>query len=161
MLFCSLVLGTITQQPVIYVTLGCWKKGYKEYRLSMGLLSKAVVLSLLLIIAGVPGITPHLCAQPLTSSSHDCCAAHSHAASCKTASTLSVNPSCCRVAPIESMPAKDLSLSDPSATACGLPPTSQIAGILPAPVLISDHGFSRSAKVLHSPVHALLCSFLI
>jgi hypothetical protein len=127
----------------------------------MGLLSKVVLLSLLLIIAGVPGITPHLCSQPLASHSHGCCASHQRSASCMTATTQSVNPSCCKVAPIESMLAKDLSLSGPSDAVHGLQATIDIAGMLPAPVLLSGRGSSRSAKSLRSPVHALLCSFLI
>jgi hypothetical protein len=130
----------------------------------MGRLSKVVLLALLLMFAGLQEITPHLCAQPLASHTHPCCAAHQQATAmrCGTASTQSGNPSCCKVSPIESMPA--LPILNPGGAHDGayvLRATSDIAGMLPAPILLSGRGSPRLVKLQNSPVHALLCTFLV
>jgi hypothetical protein len=71
-------------------------------------------------------------------------------------------PSCCKVAPIESTPAQELSLTGgANDSAYGLHATSDLAGALPAPVLLSGRGSPRRMKLQHLPVHALLCTFLV
>src|ERR1019366_9965178 len=49
---------------------------YTVYSLIMGRLSKVVLLSLLLVLSGVPGTASLLCAQPMKSHAHACCMAH-------------------------------------------------------------------------------------
>lgn len=72
------------------------------------------------------------------------------------------NRSCCKVAPIESTPARELSLTGGANDgAHGLHATSDLAGVLPAPVLLSGRGSPRRMKLQHPPVHALLCTFLV
>jgi hypothetical protein len=134
------------------------------FSIQMGRLSKVVVLALLLIFAGVQDLTPHLCAQPLACHAHPCCAAHQQASGmgCGTDSTVSGNPSCCKVSPVESVPA--LPILNPGNSQQGayiLRATSDVSGLLSAPILLPDRGFPRSVKLQNSPVHALLCTFLV
>src|ERR1035437_4096322 len=105
----------------------------------MGRLSKIVVLALLLMFAGVQEITPRLCAEPLASHVHRCCAAHQQASAmhCGTAPALSGIPSCCKVSPIESMPALPiLNSGGAHDRAYVLSASSEIAGVLRAPILL-------------------------
>jgi hypothetical protein len=75
---------------------------------------------------------------------------------------VSVTRSCCKIAPIESTPIQPILLSGVSNdNANGLQATSDIADALPAPVLLSRRGSPRLTKLQHSPVHALLCTFLV
>jgi hypothetical protein len=138
---------------------------YMVYRLMMGRLSKVVLLSLLLILSGVPSTASLLCAQPMKSHAHACCMAHEHvnAAHCGASSAVvSGTPSCCKVAPIDSTPVQPLLLSGVSQDSTyGLHAISDIARMLPVPILLSGRGSPRSAKLQHSPVHALLCTFLV
>src|ERR1035437_848297 len=130
----------------------------------MGRISKVVLLALLLIFSGVPGIAPLLCAQPLASHAHSCCAAHKRTSSANfgSAATLSDNPPCCNVAPARSMPIQPLLLLTGSHDGeYGLQAASDLAVALPAPILLSGRGSPRSAKLLHSPVQAVLCTFLV
>jgi hypothetical protein len=130
----------------------------------MGRLSKAVLLSLLLILAGVPGTASQLCAQTMTSRAHACCMRHAQmtASHCGAASMQLGNRSCCKVAPIESTPARELSLTGGANDgAYGLHATSGLAGMLATPVLVSGRGSPRRTKLQHLPVHALLCTFLV
>jgi len=131
----------------------------------MGRLSKVVLFSLLLILAGVQGTASPLCAQPMQSRAHACCRSHQHvnASHCgATSAAVSATPACCKVAPIESTPFQPLVLPGGSQdSAYGLHAISDIAGVLPAPFLFSGRGSSRLAKLQHSPVHALLCTFLV
>jgi hypothetical protein len=129
----------------------------------MGRLSKAVLLALLLIFAGVPDIAPHLCAQPMASHAHSCCAPQQASATdCVKAATLSATPSCCKVVPIESVPIQPIGL--PGAWqqgALGLCTTSAIFQLISPAMVFSGRGSPQSAKLLHPPVHALLCTFLV
>jgi hypothetical protein len=132
---------------------------------SMGRLSKVVLLSLLLILAGVQGTASLLCAQPMISHAHACCMSHElvNPSHCGAASAAVLeSPACCKVAPIESAPFQPLVLPGVSQdSAYGLHAISDIAGMLPAPTLFSGRGSPRLAKLQHSPVHALLCTFLV
>jgi hypothetical protein len=138
---------------------------YIVYRLTMGRLSKVVVLSLLLILAGVPGAAPLLCAQPMNSHAHACCRSHEqvNASHCGAPSAaMSASPLCCKVAPIDSTPVQPLLLPGVSQdSAYGLHAISDVAWVLPAPILLSGRGSPRLAKLQHPPVHALLCTFLV
>lgn len=130
----------------------------------MGRLSKVVLLALLLVIAGVPSTAACLCAQPLGSGAPACCAAHPQGstARCGMTSTLSGNLSCCKVAPVELTPA--LPTTIPVSSHDGAYQLHAIRGeVLPIPVslLSSDTGSPHLAKKLHSPVQALLCTFLV
>ena len=137
---------------------------YMVYRLIMGRLSKVVLLSLLLILSGVPGAASLLCAQPIKSHAHACCRGHERAAAshCGAASVQSGNPSCCQVAPINSTPVQNLLLSGNSNDGAQVfRALSGMAGDIPASILFSGRGSPRLAKLQHSPVHALLCTFLV
>jgi hypothetical protein len=134
------------------------------YSLVMGRLSKVVLLSLLLILSGVPGAASLLCAQPMKSHVHACCMAQKQVAEspCGMASMLSKTPCSCKVEPINSTPLQNLPLSSGSSqSAIVLLPISGIAGELPALVHLSGRGSLRSEKLQHSSVHALLCTFLV
>jgi hypothetical protein len=152
-------------QLVIYVTTLVGSMIYTVSRLTMGRLSKFVLLAVLLIIAGFPGATPLFCAQPSGSHGHACCMAHEQAkASLCAASSLAVSgtTSCCKIAPIESTPIQPILLSGLSQDRVyGLNVTSDIAGTLSAPVQRLGRGSPLSTKLQHSPVHALLCTFLV
>jgi hypothetical protein len=150
---------------VIHITTPSGSMVYTVDRLTMGRLSKVVLLAVLLIIAGFPGAASLLCAQPSGPHGHACCMAHEQAnASHCAASSLAVSgtPSCCKMAPIESTPIQPILLSGVSHdSAYGLQATSEIAGALPAPALLLRRGFPLLTKLQHSPVHALLCTFLV
>jgi hypothetical protein len=51
--------------------------------------------------------------------------------------------------------------SGSSDSAIVLRPISDIAGELPASILFSGRSSPQSEKLRHSPVHALLCTFLV
>src|ERR1039457_1651506 len=134
-------MGSISSpQPVTYITTLIGGMMYIVNRLTMGRLSKVVLLAVLLIIAGFPGATSLFCAQPSRSHAHTCCMAHKQASSLHcVASSLAVSgtPSCCKVAPIESTPIQPILLSNVSHdSAYGLQATSDIAGALPVPALL-------------------------
>jgi hypothetical protein len=134
------------------------------YSLIMGRLSKVVLLSLLLILSGVPGIASLLCAQPMKSHAHACCMAHEQTAGshCAASSVQSGNPSCCKVVPINSTPVQNLVLSGGSSdSAVVFQALSGMAGDVSAPILLSGRGSPQSEKLRHSPVHALLCTFQV
>jgi hypothetical protein len=127
---------------------------YIVNRLTMGRLSKVVLLAVLLIIAGFPGTTSLFCAQPSGSHGHVCCMAHEqvNAAHC-TAYSLAVSgtASCCKIAPIESMPVQPLPLSGVSkAGAYGLHATKQVE--ISAIASIRDKRFRTEGKI-HRPAH--------
>jgi hypothetical protein len=137
---------------------------YVIYRLTMGRLSKVVMLSLLLILSGVPSSASLLCAQSLKSHACACCMGHEQVAAshCGAASVQSGNPCSCKVAPINSTPVQNLLLSGgPNDGAVILRPISDIAGELPASILFSGCGSPQSEKLQHPPVYALLCTFLV
>jgi hypothetical protein len=149
---------------VICVTIFGERKLYMVYSLIMGRLSKVVLLSLLLILSGVPGAASLLCAQPMKSHAHACCMAHQQIAGshCAPSSVQSGNPSCCKVAPINSTPVQNLVLSGSSSDgAVVFQALSGMAGDVPAPILLLGRSEPQSAKLQHSPVHALLCTFLV
>ena len=150
---------------MIYITTMVGAIMYKIRRLIMGRLSKVVLLAVLLIIAGFPGAMSLFCAQPSGSHGHACCMAHEQAnASHCAGPSLAVSgaPSCCKIAPIESMPIQPILLSGVSHdSAYGLQATSHIAGALPAPALLLRRGSPLLTKLQHPPVHALLCTFLV
>lgn len=150
---------------MIYVTTLVESMMYIVNRLTMGRLSKVVLLAVLLIIAGFPGATSLFCAQRSGSHGHACCMAHeqANASHCAAFSlALSGTASCCKVAPIESTPIQPILLSGVSNdSANGLHATSDIAGALPAPALLWRRGSPLLTKLQHSPVHALLCTFLV
>jgi hypothetical protein len=131
----------------------------------MGRLSKAVLLSLLLILAGAQGAASPLCVQPVKSHAHACCMEHAQInASHSTApsATVSSVPPCCNVAPIESTSYQPLAVAGVSHEgAPGLHAIGYIAGALPAPDLVSGRGSPRSAKLQDPPAQALLCTFLV
>jgi hypothetical protein len=134
------------------------------YVLIMGRLSKVVLLSLLLILSGVPGAASLLCAQPMKSHAHACCMAQKQVAEsqCGMASMQSEKPCTCKVEPINSTPLQNLPLSSGSShSAVVFLPISGIAGELPALVHFSGRGSLRFEKLQHSSVHALLCTFLV
>jgi hypothetical protein len=137
---------------------------YMVYRLKMGRLSNVVLLSLLLILSGVPGATSLLCAQPMKAHAHACCKGHErvNAAHCGAASVRLGSPCCCKMAPVNSAPAQNLPASNGSNDGTViLGAISDIAGDIPASSLFSDRGSPQVAKLQHSPVHALLCTFLV
>lgn len=142
-----------------------WRKsGIMVYKSNMGRLSKVVLLSLLLILAGVPGTASLLCVQPMKSHAHACCMGHEqvNASHSAEASVLSGSHFCCKMAPIDSGPAQNLLVSSSSNDgAVVLHAISDIVGDLPALILVSGRGSPRLAKLQHSPVHALLCTFLV
>ena len=149
---------------MIHVTKRFESVMYTVNRLTMGRFSKVVLLSLLLILAGVPSSAPCLCAQPQASHVHACCAEHQQAsgARCGMASTLSVNPTCCKVAPIEFTPVLPTLMPGSSLDgAIGLNAISDLAVVLPAPILLTGPGSPRLVKLKNSHVHALLCTFLV
>lgn len=152
-------------RSVIYITTLVASMMYIVHRLTMGRLSKVVLLAVLLIIAGFPGATSLLCAQPSGPQGHACCMAHEQANASHCAapsSALSGTPSCCKIAPIESTPIQPILLSGLSQdSAYGLQATTVIAGALPAPALLLRRGSPHLTKLQHSPVHALLCTFLV
>jgi hypothetical protein len=151
-------------RPVTCITKFGERTMYMVYRLTMGRLSKVVLLSLLLILSGVPGAASLLCAQPMKSHAHACCMAHRQIAGshCAPSSVQSRNPSCCKVAPINSTPVQNLVLSGGSSDgAVVMRALSGMTGDVPAPILLLGRGSPRLAKLQHSPVHALLCTFLV
>jgi hypothetical protein len=130
----------------------------------MKALIKAALLSLLLIMAGVPGIARQLCAESSGSHAHACCAAHEQVTGSQGGATSmqSTNPSCCKVAPVNSTPLQNLlssSVSNDGVVASSA--VSDLAGEIPALILLSGRGSPGMAKLQHSPVHALLCTFLV
>ena len=137
---------------------------YMVYRLNVGRLAKVVLLSLLLILAGVQGSTSLLCAQPMNSHAHACCMALEQAADshCGTSSVQSGNPSCCKGSPFKSTAAQNfLPSSGSNDGVVVLSEMSDIAGNVPTAILSPDRSSPRLAKLQHSPVHALLCTFLV
>jgi len=140
------------------------KKAYIIYSVTMGRLSKAMLLSLLLILAGATSDASLLCAQPMSSQAHACCRGHKQAAEshCGMASVQPGNPCSCTVLPVDSTPLQNLPLSTGSShSARVLRPISGIAGELPAATLFSGRGSPRPEKLQHSSLHALLCTFLV
>ena len=134
------------------------------YRLIMGRLYKVVPLLLLLILAGVPGIASPLCAQTVKSHAHACCMGQEQVAEshCGMASMQSGNPCNCKVAPIDSAPGPSTPLSsganDGTVT---FRVVSDIAGNPLASIYLSGSNSPQSGKLQHSPLHALLCTFLV
>jgi len=134
------------------------------YRLSMGRFSKVVLLSLLLILAGVQSTASLLCAQPVKSHAHACCMGQGqvNASHGGEASVQLGNHSCCKMAPFNPAPAQNLLLSsDTNDGVVVLHAISDIAGDRSASILVSGRSSPRQAKLQHSPVQALLCTFLV
>jgi len=133
--------------------------------LTMGRLSKVVLLAVLLTFAGYPGATSLFCAKHSGSPGHACCMANEQInASHFAASSLAVSgtASCCKLAPIESTPVQPIQLSGASHDSANvLQATSDIAGVLPASALLLRRGSPPLTKLQHSPVHAFLCTFLV
>jgi hypothetical protein len=134
------------------------------YTLIMGRLSKVVLLSLLLILAGVPGTASPLCAQSANSHVHACCmgqepVAESH---CGMASMQSENPCNCKVAPTESAPVPNTPLSSGANDGTvAFRVVSDIAGNPLASIIFTDSNSPHMGKLQNSPLHALLCTFLV
>src|SRR6266700_171158 len=130
----------------------------------MAALSKAVLLSLLLILAGVQGNVSRLCAEFSGSHAHTCCIAHEHvSAATSGAPTTSLgSPSCCKVAPDQPGPIQAILLSTGSHHGSYQLDVNRVE-VLPiqVPALGKDAGSPRLTKLLHSPVHAVLCTFLV
>jgi hypothetical protein len=152
-------------QPVIYITRLVASMMYIVNRLTMGRLSKVVLLAILLSIAGFPGATSLFCAHATGSHGHACCMEHEQANSLRrgaSSAALLGTSSCCKVEPIESTPIQPILLSGVSHdSAYGLHATSDVAGALPAPTLLLRRGSPLLTKLQHPPVHALLCTFLV
>jgi hypothetical protein len=134
------------------------------YIVKMGRASKIMLLSLLLILAGIPSDASLLCARPMRQQAHACCmeqeqVAESH---CGMVSIQSGNPCSCKVEPINATLAQNLSLSSGSSNSARvLRPINGFAGELPASILFLGRGSPRSEKLQHSAVRALLCTFLV
>src|ERR1019366_2717744 len=81
---------------------------YTAYSLIMGRLSKVVLLSLLLVLSGVPGTASLLCAQSMKA--HACCMGHDMANDphCGASSVRPGSPCCCKMTPVNSAPAQNL-----------------------------------------------------
>jgi hypothetical protein len=131
--------------------------------LTMGRICKVVLLSLLLILAGVPRSASCFCAQPQASQGHICCKAHQMplAAHCGMTPAQSVNASCCNIAPITATPA--LTTRNPGRALDGAigPIASNEIASDQAPILLSGRGSARLVKLQHSRIRTLLCSFLL
>jgi len=131
----------------------------------MGRLSKSVFLVALLLLAGVPGYASRFCAMPSGSHEHDCCMGQGQqtASLSGTTNTASWDLSCCcKVVPLGSVTTISISTSERSDDvtyahlAMGVvtldPPVSTIR---------PNRGSPHLVKLRHSPVHALLCTFLV
>jgi hypothetical protein len=131
----------------------------------MGRLSKSAFLLVLLLLAGVPGYASCLCAMPSSSHAHDCCLGHDQQAASLsgTTNTASLDSSCCcKVVPLGSLTTTSLSPSVRSYEGThGTQATNAVALYLPLPTIRSNSGSPHSVKLRHSPVHALLCTFLV
>jgi hypothetical protein len=129
----------------------------------MGRVYQVVVLALLLIYSGAPGFASELCSPSSPAHAHACCAAHEQdPGKCATGVVISGESSCCKVAPAEPAPSMPLFLNDNSLDgAYVLQATSALAAILTAPQLVAGRSSPRLAKLVHSPVHAVLCTFLV
>jgi hypothetical protein len=137
---------------------------YIVFRLTMGSTFKVALVSLLLILSGVPGAASLLCAQPTKSHAHACCMEQMQAsgAHCAAASVQAGNLSCCKVAPINSTPIQNLGLSGGSnGGAIVIRALSGLAGDVPAQVPLLGSSSLRLTKLQQPPVHALLCTFLV
>ena len=162
--YCTRALECPWLRSVICITKFSERTMYMVYSMTMGRLSKVVLLTLLLILSGVPGAASLLCAQPIKSHAHACCRPHQQTAGshCAPSSVQSENLSCCKVAPSNSTPVQNLVLSGGSRDgAVVVRALSGMAGDVSAPILRLGRGSPRSAKLQHTPVHALLCTFLV
>lgn len=134
------------------------------YTPSMGRFSKVVLLSLLLMLAGVPSTASLLCAQPVKSHPHACCMGQGQANASHggDAPVQLGNHSCCKMVPVNPAPAQNLLLSSGSNDGIVvLHAVSDIAGDRFASILVSGRGSPLQAKLQHSPVQAFLCTFLV
>ena len=131
----------------------------------MGRLSKSVFLVVLLLLAGVPGYASRFCAMPSGSHMHDCCMGQDQQTSSfsGTTNTASWDSSCCcKVVPLGSVTTTSMPTSDPSddVTFAHLA-MSAMALDPPVSSIRSNRGSPYSVKLRHSPVHAILCTFLV
>ncbi len=127
-------------------------------------LSKAVLLVLLLLVTGAPGLLRQACAESAGAPTHACCMGHEHVstARCGMPATLSANGSCCEVAPAQPLPVQEDVLPGGSHDgAYGLQPDADGIFVMAAPTVRPDRGVLHLAKALSPPLHALLCTFLI
>jgi len=70
--------------------------------------------------------------------------------------------SCCKIAPTDTAPTQNPLLSGGAGSSTpAIRATNDLARDLPSAVLLIGRGSPRSAKLQHSPVHALLCTFLV
>ncbi len=130
----------------------------------MGRLSKSVFLVILLLLSGISGSATHLCAMSSGSHAHSCCMGHAtqDASLYGMAHTQSADATCCTNVPSGSM------------TVPTVLPTGGIHDeMYGTQVLISatmdqhvatgrlNRGAPHLAELRHSPIHALLCTFLV
>jgi hypothetical protein len=141
------------------------RKGYTVDSSQMGRLSKSAFLVVLLLLAGVPGYASRLCDMPSSSHAHYCCMGHDQQTAPLSGATNTASwgsSCCCKVVPLGSV---TISSSSPSVRSYegthGAQATNAVALDLPLPTIRSNRGSPHSVKLRHSPVHALLCTFLV
>lgn len=131
----------------------------------MGRLSKSVFLVVLLLLAGASGLASPLCAMSSGSHTHACCMGHDQqmAALCGTTGTLSGDSSCgCKVGPfgLVTTPSILPSIRAHDGT-YRTQATNAVTLDLPLLTIRSNRGSPHFVNLRHSPVHALLCTFLV
>jgi hypothetical protein len=134
------------------------------YKRIMGRFFKVVLLTLLLIRAGVPGTASPLCAQSTKAPAHACCMGHDQAAAseCGSASMQSDNLCNCESSQTDSAPLQNMPTSSSSYDSTFvLKEVFDIAGNFNTPLLASTNDSQQLEKLQHSPLHALLCTFLV
>jgi hypothetical protein len=130
----------------------------------MAALSKAVLLSLLLVFAGVQGNVSQLCAERSGSHAHACCKAHEQVSTAnrEAPATSLGSLSCCKVAPDEPVAPQAIVLSTGSHHGSYQLDVNRVETLrVQLPTSGKDSGSPRLKKLLHSPVHAVLCTFLV
>jgi hypothetical protein len=129
----------------------------------MTALSKAVLLSFLLILVGVQGNMSQLCAESSGSHTPACCMTYEQVSASTEAPTTSLaSPSCCKIASDQPGPIQAILLSTGSHHGSYQLDANRVETLpIQVPVLGKDAGSPRLAKLMHSPVHAVLCTFLV
>jgi hypothetical protein len=128
----------------------------------MAALSKAVLLSLLLILVGVQGNVSQLCAERSGSHAHACCKAHEQVSAANREAPSLGSPTCCKVAPEEPVAPQAIVLSTGSHHGSYQLDVNRVETLrVQVPTSGKDSGSPRLKKLLHSPVHAVLCTFLV
>lgn len=142
----------------------CKMQAHVVYKKGMGRFSKVALLTLLLLVAGVPGTASLLCAQSAKAPAHTCCMEHEQAAGseCGSAAMQSDNLCNCQVSSTGSAPFQNFPTSSPSYDSTFvLKQVNDIAGNFSTSRVASTSDSQQSEKLQHSPLHALLCTFLV